>query len=177
MRITYSHEETLLGSAGAVKKLEPFFNGAFFVLYGDVLTDIDLTDLAARHRARRAVLTMAVYETDEPERCGIAETDADGFVRRFREKPLPGETSSLLANAGVFVVEPSVLRFIPPHSFFDFGEHLVPLLLERGEPVLACTSDSYFLDIGSPERYRQAERDVAAGKASVHRSFAGVNTR
>ncbi|MGA2286180.1 MAG: nucleotidyltransferase family protein [Dehalococcoidia bacterium] len=171
--ITYSHEETLLGSAGAVKKLESFFDESFFVLYGDVLTDIDLTALAAFHRSRGAALTMAVHETDEPERCGIAEADDGGAVRRFREKPAPGETSSRWANAGVYAVEPSVLRFIPPDSFFDFGDHLIPLLLERGEPVLAYPSDSYFLDIGSPERYSQAERDLRAGV--VHPSFTSVD--
>lgn len=178
VRITYSHEEALLGSAGAVKRLGRFFDESFFVLYGDVLTNIDLSALAAYHRSRGAVLTMALHQTDEPERCGIAEVDSDGVVRRFQEKPVAGETSSRWANAGVYVVEPSVLRFIPQDSFFDFGDQLIPLLLERGEPVLAYVSDSYFLDIGSNERYRQAERDLASGRVdATHRSFAGVNSR
>jgi len=176
--VTYSEEETLLGSAGAVKRLEPFFDESFFVLYGDVLTDIDLTALAAFHRNRGAALTMALYQTDEPERCGIAETDVHGTVRRFREKPAPGETASRWANAGVYAVEPTVLHFIPPDSFFDFGDQLIPLLLERGEPVRAYLSDSYFLDIGSPERYAQAERDLASGRVGVAQpSSASVSSR
>ena len=90
VRVTYSYEDTLLGSAGAVKKLEPFFDESFFVLYGDVLTDIDLTALAARHGDCGAALTMALHETDEPSRCGIAEVDGRGIVQRFREKPRAG---------------------------------------------------------------------------------------
>jgi NDP-sugar pyrophosphorylase family protein len=161
--ITYSREETLLGSAGAVKKLEPFFDESLFVLYGDVLTDIDLAALAACHRQRGGTLTMALHETDEPSRCGIAETGDNGMVRRFREKPTQREVFSSWANAGIYAVEPSILRFIPENSFFDFGNHLIPLLLERGEPVGAYLSDSYFLDIGSVERYEQAERDLTGG--------------
>ena len=163
VRITYSYEEALLGSAGAVKKLEPFFDQCFFVLYGDVLTDIDLATLAVCHRQRNATLTMALHETDEPSRCGIAETDSNGMVRRFHEKPGPREVFSPWANAGVYAVEPSILRFIPENSLFDFGNHLIPLLLREGEPIGAYLSNSYFLDIGSLERYEQAERDLTVG--------------
>ncbi len=79
-----------------------------------MLTDIHLSALAESHRSGGAALTMALNPTDEPERCGIAEVDGDGIVRRFREKPAPGETASHWANTGVYAVEPSVLRFIPP---------------------------------------------------------------
>ena len=163
VRITYSYEETLLGSAGAAKKLEGFFDESFFVLYGDVLTDIDLSALAACHRSGGASLTMALYEADDPTRCGIAAVDAEGRVRRFQEKPSAAAVFSPWANAGVYAVEPSVLRFAPEDSFFDFGGDLIPLLLEKGEPVGAFLSDSYFLDIGSYKRYEQAERDLARG--------------
>lgn len=163
VRVTYSYEETLLGSAGAVKRLEPFFDETFFVLYGDVLTDIDLTALASCHRSRGASLTMALHEADEPSRCGIAEVDGGGMVRRFREKPDARDVFSHWANAGVYVAEPSIIRLVPQDSFFDFGSHLIPLLLEQGDDIGAYLSNSYFLDIGSVERYEQAERDLAEG--------------
>jgi len=163
VKVTYSHEDVLLGSAGAVKKLAPFFDEGFFVLYGDVLTDIDLSALAACHRKRRASLTMALHEVDEPSRCGIAEVNGDGMVQRFREKPPPREVFSTWANAGVYAAEPSILRFIPEGSSFDFGNQLIPILLERGQPIGAYLSNSYFLDIGAPERYERAERDLAGG--------------
>ncbi|MGD0764945.1 MAG: nucleotidyltransferase family protein [Dehalococcoidia bacterium] len=163
VRIVYSREDVLLGSAGAVKKLEEFFDDTFYVLYGDVLTDIDLSALAAFHWRRGADLTLALYRTDEPERCGIAEVD-DGAVRRFQEKPAPEQVFSRWANAGVYVVEPSVLGLIPEDSFFDFGTDVIPLLLQEKAVVGGYIHPAYFLDIGSPERYQQAQRDLALGK-------------
>jgi NDP-sugar pyrophosphorylase family protein len=176
VRVTYSCEETLLGSAGAVKKLAPFFDESFFVLYGDVLTDISLSALAECHRRHGAALTMALHEADEPSRCGIAEVDAAGMVRRFREKPAPQDVFSTWANAGVYAAEPSILELVPEDSFFDFGGNLIPLLLARGQGVGAYLSSSYFLDIGSVERYQQAERDLAAGAVRTSRPAPLVRT-
>ena len=167
VRVTYSPEDQLLGSAGAVKKLDAFFDESFFLLYGDVLTDIDLSALSAFHRDQGACLTMALYQAEDPARCGIAEIDGGGWVRRFREKPRPQEVFSPWANAGVYVVEPDILRLIPAGSLFDFGADLIPTLLREGMPVCGYVSSSYFLDIGSLERYRQAERDLAAGRVKL----------
>jgi NDP-sugar pyrophosphorylase family protein len=161
VRIIYSYEEKLLGSAGAIKKLGYFFDETFLVLYGDVLTDLDLTALQAFHSARGAAVTMALHQPPDLTRCGVAEIDPQGRVRRFREKPPPGEVCSPWANAGIYVMEPAVQQFIPAGQPFDFAADLFPLLLERGLPVYGCPSDAYVLDIGSAERYRQAERHLA----------------
>jgi NDP-sugar pyrophosphorylase family protein len=163
VRLTYSFEQELLGSAGAVKRLQRFFDQPFFVLYGDVLTDIDLAALATFHARREASLTMALHETTEPTRCGIVEVDAEMAVQRFVEKPAEAEVFSHWANAGIYVVEPSVLDLVPEGSPYDFGSHLIPALIERGSKVSGFMSDGYFLDIGSIERYEQAERDLARG--------------
>ena len=174
VQLTYSYEERLLGSAGAAKKLATFLDETFFVLYGDVLTDLDLSDLAKWHRRWGAALTMALHKTDEPSRCGIAQVDAEGMVRKFVEKPREDEIFSKWANAGVYAVEPSLLELIPEDSFFDFGEDLIPLLLERDLPVGAYLSESYFMDIGSFDRYQQAERDLARGAV---RTFGSRTTK
>jgi mannose-1-phosphate guanylyltransferase/phosphomannomutase len=163
VRISYSYEESLLGSAGAIKKVESTFDAPFFILYGDVLLDLDLTTFAAFHRARGAALTMAVCPTEEPTRCGIALMDEDGRVRRFREKPADHEVFSDWASAGAFVAEPDVLRLVPQHAPFDIGGDLIPRLIDLGWPVYGYAGEGYFLDIGSPERYRQALRDMAEG--------------
>ena len=164
VRMVYSREDVLLGSAGAVKKLDRFFDDTFFVLCGDVLTDIDLSAFAAFHRRQGADLTLALCRTDEPERCGIAEVDDQGTVRRFLERPAPEQVFSHWANAGVYAVEPSVLSLIPEDSFFDFGTHVVPLLLREQAVVGGYVHPAYFLDIDSPERYQQAQRDLALGR-------------
>ena len=167
VRITYSWEDVLLGSAGAVKKMEHFFDDSFFVLYGDVLTDIDLSALADLHRSRRVSLTMALYLAEDPTRCGIVDIDDDGRVQRFLEKPQPQEVFSRWASAGIYVVEPDVLRLVPEGSFFDFGADLIPLLLREGALLCGYVRYSYFLDIGSWERYRQAQHDLTAGFVKI----------
>ena len=162
--ITYSPEAELLGSAGAVKRLASFWTETFLVVYGDVLTNLDLTALVAQHRSSGAQVTVALYEVEEPTRCGIVDLTDDGRIVRFVEKPAPEAVFSNLANAGVYVVEPEVLRHIPTNQPFDFGRDLFPVLLEAGVPLSGQRAVGYVLDIGSPERYQQAEADWQAGR-------------
>jgi NDP-sugar pyrophosphorylase family protein len=164
VEITYSHEKHLLGSAGAARALDTFLTDTFVVLYGDVLTDIDITALADRHRATGATGTIALYEVSDPSRCGIAELDASGRMTRFVEKPAPGTVKGNLANSGILVLEPSVLREIPPGEKYDLGLHLIPKLLDQGKALYGEQLDAYILDIGSPERLNQAEDDYRTGR-------------
>ena len=162
--ITYSREARLLGSAGAARALDAFLADTFLVLYGDVLTDADLSALAARHRTTGAAGTIGVYAVPDPERCGIVALDPAGRVTRFVEKPAPDAGLGNLANSGILVLEPSVLREIPPDQPYDLGLHLFPRLLERGVPLFGERLDGYILDIGSPDRLAQAEADCRAGR-------------
>ena len=159
--LTYSHEERLLGSAGAAKRLQKFLDEPFVVIYGDVLCALDLDELLELHRARGAAATMALYEVPDPNRCGIVQTGQDGRVTRFVEKP--AFDMGNLANAGVYVLDPSVLDLVPDGQPSDFGHDLFPDLLTRNWPVYACPGSGYILDIGSMERYEQAQADWAAG--------------
>jgi len=140
------------------------------VIYGDVLTDLDLPSLIRHHRATGSLATMALHEVPDPSRCGIAELDGDDRVVRFVEKPALSATFSNLANAGIYVVEPDVLKHVPADEPFDFGLDLFPLMLERGLPLYGHRTPGYILDIGSLDRYEQAQSDLAAGRVA---SFAG----
>lgn len=162
--ITYSHEDTLLGSAGAARKLDWFLDETFVVLYGDVLTDLDLSDLTARHRASGGAATLALYAVEDPSRCGMVATDPSGRIQSFVEKPVPGTADHLLANAGVYVAEPRVLTSIPRDRAYDFGHDLFPMLLAHDVPMYAFPTTGYVLDIGAPDRYAQAEIDLHAGR-------------
>lgn len=165
VHITYSRERALLGSAGAVKQVGPaYFSETFLVLYGDVLTDIDLRDLVRLHRERGGLATLALYEVEDPSRAGIVQTAADGRVSRFVEKPVAGESAGNLANAGVYVLEPAVLDWIPAGAPCDFGRDVFPALLSAGIPIYAHRLPGYVQDIGSPERYAQAEEDARLGR-------------
>jgi NDP-sugar pyrophosphorylase family protein len=164
VEITYSHEKQLLGSAGAARALDTFLTDTFVVLYGDVLTNIDLSALVARHRTTGAAGTIALYEVSEPSRCGIAELDASGRMTRFVEKPAPGTVRGNLANSGILVLEPDILHEIPPGEKYDLGLHLIPKLLARGMPLYGERLDGYILDIGAPDRLEQAEDDYRTGR-------------
>lgn len=162
--IRYSFEEELLGTAGAVKKLEDFFDEPFLLIYGDNLVEVDFSKLIDFHQSRSGWATIAVYHHPEPWTQGILEIDADGQVESFVEKPPRGQIKSDFANAGIYVLEPEVLKLIPRDEFFDFGNDVFPLMLERGLPIYACEIEGYVQDIGTPERYAKAQEDVKIGK-------------
>jgi NDP-sugar pyrophosphorylase family protein len=173
LQLRYSHEETLLGSAGAAKRLEGWLGEPFLVIYGDVLTDLDLGSLLRRHRETGAAATLAVAEVDDVTRAGIVEVDGEGRVREFREKPRPEEVSSRLANAGVYVLQQRVLREVPIDRASDFGYNVFPALLGAGEPLVAWPVVGYLMDIGEPERLEQARRDAAEQRILLASPVAG----
>ncbi len=169
VRITYSYEERLLGTAGAARKLAHFLgDGPFLVVYGDVLTDLDLRRLLSFHHAQAArqpalAATVSLYHVPNPTEVGLVGADDCGRITRFVEKPQPAEVFTDLANTGILVVEPHVIERIPPQVYCDFGRDLFPQLLADGVPLYGWVipPGTYLLDIGTPEKYAQAQRDWA----------------
>jgi NDP-sugar pyrophosphorylase family protein len=165
VRIHYSFEETLLGSAGAAKRLEWYLDESFIVFYGDLYTDLDLSSLVAAHRKGNAPITMALYAVDNPTECGIVELDAQSRVRRFVEKPPPEQVFSRLANAGVLVVEPKVLSWLPSDQYLDFGHDVFPQILTSDQSIVGHPIKDTLIDIGTPENYKKAQQ-LAAQRAA-----------
>ena len=174
IRVTYSVENPILGTAGALTRLRGFFDDTFVLIYGDVLTDLDISSLVRFHQAKEALATVALFEVDDPSACGIVEMDDDCRIVRFVEKPAPGITSSNLANAGIYVLEPSMIDHIPLDTFYDFGVHLFPALLDKGARLYGYVTRGYVIDTGTMENYRRAERDVLGGRFVPKRA---VSTR
>lgn len=133
--ITYSPEEKLLGTAGAVKKAAGFFDESFFVWYGDNLSNVDLAELYRFHRENQAQFTMALFYREDPTASGIVGLDDNGRVVRFLEKPRPEQVFSHWVSAGVFVLEPAVLEYIPAGQEADFGHDILPAMMQAGEPI------------------------------------------
>lgn len=165
--IHYSHEKSLLGTAGAAKRLESFLDEPFVVVYGDVLTNINLADLIDFHAAQRAtcrapILTLALYRVPNPTECGLVEIDGSHRVQRFVEKPPADQVFTDLANAGVLVVEPELLSHIPVGEPYDFGHDLFPRLLAAGVPLfgMPIADHEYVIDIGTPAGYARAQSVV-----------------
>ncbi len=135
VRITYSFEPELLGTAGAIKKLESLWDETFLIVYGDNLTDCDLTRLIAFHHAQGGLATLALFWREDVQHSGVVALDEHDRVTRFVEKPPPGQAPSHWVNAGLMVVEPRLLDFIPADRPCDLGREVLPELLARGEPV------------------------------------------
>jgi len=166
VHITYSLEHNILGTAGGVKRIEDQFTEPFAVVYGDVLTDLDLRSLIEFHylQGPEPHITLSLYHTPNPTECGIVELDASphlasGRVTRFVEKPAAGDVFSDLANAGVLIVDPRLLSHVPAGAFYDFSIDLLPELLRRDIPVYgqAIPEHTYLIDIGTPEKYERVQ--------------------
>jgi NDP-sugar pyrophosphorylase family protein len=163
VELTYSVEESILGTAGGVRRLAPFFDEPFVLVYGDVLTDLDLKTLVDFHHSQPAGprLTMSLYCVANPTECGIVGLDGESRIVRFVEKPSGDAVFSKLASAGVVVVDAEVVAEIPEGVVCDFGRDLFPLLLAKGYPLYGwpLPDDAYLIDIGSPEKYAQVQRE------------------
>ncbi len=165
VRLHYSLETTLMGTAGGVKHMEAFLDEPFLVLYGDNLYRANFAPLIAAHRASGAVATLATFTTPNPTACGLVVTDDVGIVTRFQEKPLISEVFTDQANAGVYVCEPGVFDYIPANTACDFGKDVFPAVLSAGRHRLAARPlDGYLRDTGTLESYRQANWDVLDGE-------------
>ena len=163
VEISYSEEPELLGTAGGVKRLEAFFEDTFLVVYGDVLTDLDLGALVARHRSVGTAVhaTLAVDRRPDVAQGGVVVLDADNRIRRFVEKPRPGEIRSSWVNSGVMVLDRALLARIPAGRFSDFGREVLPAWLAAGVPLYGwpVPGGTFLIDVGTPESYARAGRE------------------
>jgi NDP-sugar pyrophosphorylase family protein len=161
--ITWITEEQALDTGGAiVHALDRVGDESFFVLNGDVVTDLDLTALVEFHLDRRAVASIAVTHMDDARSYGLVVSNEDGRLREFREKPeepVPGTI-----NAGTYVLEPAALGSWHRGERVNIEREIFPVLIAREEPVYSFLSDAYWMDTGTPERYLQAHFDALDGR-------------
>jgi mannose-1-phosphate guanylyltransferase len=177
VNLQYSWEEQLLGTAGGVGRQADFLrDGTFVIVSGDVVTDIDLSQMLAFHRSRGALITMAVKEVDDPSRFGIVVTEETGRILSFQEKPAPGKEKSRLANTGIYILEPEVLDYIPAGEVFDFGHDLFPKLLAMAAPIYAMRTDAYWSDVGTLPQYLSTHWDLLEQPGFYKKDRIGRNT-
>ncbi|MXY24494.1 MAG: NDP-sugar synthase [Acidobacteria bacterium] len=161
--VRYLVEPEPRGTGGAVKFAESHLDGTTFVFNGDVLTDIDLNAMLQRHRALDAHATIFLKPVEDPTRYGLVETDPEGRITRFVEKPDPSEVTCRTINAGVYLLEPDTFDLIPANEKHSIERGYFPALIERGETVAAYIEECYWRDIGTPEAYLAAHRDILDG--------------
>jgi mannose-1-phosphate guanylyltransferase len=160
-----THEEEPLGTAGAIKNAESLLREeAFLVFNGDILTDADLTSITGWHRDKSAEATIVLSPVENPSAFGVVPTDEGGRVLGFIEKPPRDEAPTNLINAGIYVFEPSVLERIPSGEIWSAERQLFPGLVDEGAALYATAIDSYWMDVGTPDKYLRANLDALAGR-------------
>jgi NDP-sugar pyrophosphorylase family protein len=164
VRVTYSFEPELLGTAGAIKKLESFWSGPFLVVYGDNLTDCDLTRFVEFHRSTGGLFTLALYWREDVHQSGVVALAADDRITRFVEKPSADQAPSHWVNAGLMVAEPRLLDFIPAGRPSDFGREVLPDLLARGEKAYGYRMTEHLWWTDTLDDYEELKRQFDEGK-------------
>lgn len=167
LRLRYAVEEEPLGTAGAIRYAAAGIDDRFVVCNGDILTDLDLDAMVRFHDERGAEATIALTEVDDPSAFGVVPTQPDGQVIAFVEKPPPGKAPTNWINAGTYVLEPGFVERIPPRLNVSVERETFPRLLEEPGRLYAFRSTEYWLDIGTPEKYLEAHRDLLAGRAGA----------
>ncbi|HWL45703.1 MAG TPA: NDP-sugar synthase [Ilumatobacter sp.] len=165
LRVHYAVEPEPLDTAGAIAfaARSVGIDSTFVVANGDVLTDLRLPDLLAAHRASGRAATIHLTPVPDPSAFGVVEHDPDGTVRRFVEKPAPGETDSNLISAGTYVFEPEVLDLIATGERVSVERDTFPKLVADGR-LGAYATDDYWIDTGRPELYLAANLDLIDGR-------------
>ncbi len=177
VNITYVKAEADFGTAGSVKNAENFIGeDEFLVISGDVLTDIDLSKAIEYHHEKKSKATIVITRVKNPLPYGIVIVRDSGEIIRFLEKPTWGEVFSDTINTGIYVLDPSVLEFIPYKQEFDFSKNLFPLLLERNFPFYGYIAESYWRDIGTLNDYLEAHLDCLVGEVEIEISGERIET-
>lgn len=165
VKVTYSVESEILGTSGALRPLGSFFRGeeVFLVLYGDVLTNLELRTVWYAHATSNADATLVLTRVDDPARAGIVAFDRTGRITRLVEKPQADAVFSEWANAGIYFCGPRVLEYVAHQGPQDFASELFPAMLRDGHHLLASPTNALVIDFGSPERLDMAAEAVRRG--------------
>jgi len=170
-RLSFATEPVPLGTAGACRFAARDIHDTIVVLNGDVFTDLDVTRILKFHRQKRAKATIALFPVSDPSAYGVVVTDREGNVSRFVEKPTAEEAASIGSsdiNAGIYVLEPEVLRLVAHGEAASFEYDVFPNLLKENIPLFGyIMSGNYWRDIGSPQSYLAAHLDILSGIIKV----------
>ncbi len=158
--IRYVVEPAPLGTGGAIRYAGETLRESVVVFNGDILTEVDLKAVIALHRERNAKATIVLTPVENPSAYGLVETDAQGNVRRFLEKPNADEITCDTINAGIYVLEPDTFDRIPKDTPWSIERSFFPSLIERRETFIGYVYRGYWIDIGTPDKYMQVHRDI-----------------
>jgi mannose-1-phosphate guanylyltransferase len=179
LRLTYSHEDRLLGTAGGVRNVAGFLSDSFLVVAGDALTDIDFSAMREFHGSHDGLVTMATKRVADTDQFGVVIADGDGRIQGFQEKPDPAEALSDLANTCIYMFRAEVFDHFPapgtsndagpddPPEFADWAKDVFPALLDADVPFYSHEIEAYWNDIGNLDELRQGNLDALRGAVEV----------
>lgn len=170
VKLNFVTEPSALGTAGAVRYAIDSSKEPILVLNGDILTDLDLSKMIAAHTERRDAITIALARVADPSKYGLVATKEDGSVESFVEKPADGtyQGSTNTINAGIYIIEPSVLAMIPRGANSSFEYDIFPKALDAGSSFSGFVmEENYWQDIGTPQSYLSAHMDMLSGSAGI----------
>jgi NDP-sugar pyrophosphorylase family protein len=164
LKIHYVHETHPLGTGGAVRNALKHINQPVIIFNGDIFTDINISDMLKYHKKKKSFVTIGLTRVKDPTAFGLVETNKNGRIERFLEKPTWDEITCNTINAGTYIFEPQAVKHIPPKVNFSLERGLFPNLLENKFPMYGYTFNGYWLDIGTIEKYLQAHYDLLSDK-------------
>ncbi|MDP3066147.1 MAG: NDP-sugar synthase [Methanobacteriaceae archaeon] len=165
LKLNYTIERWPLGTAGGVRKAKKFIDDTFLVLSGDVIIDADFKDVLNFHRKKGAFATLVLTQVQDPSHFGIASLNKDGKIIKYMEKPEPEKVFSNLANTGTYIFEPEIFDYLEAHrGRVDFSKHIFPSLIEEDAAIYGYQFDGYWNDVGRPETYLKATKDILKGR-------------
>ncbi len=168
MRLTYSHEPVILGTGGGIKQAEAFFDRQpVLIMNADTLLELDLGELIRAHQARQPLATLVLRADPEAEAWGPVEVDARQRVLRINKQGVAGTpAAATYMFAGVHMLDPCVLADVPIGKESSIIDPYVRALA-RGETICGFPMKDYWSDIGTPDRYAQAQRDADAKRIDL----------
>ena len=168
VRLRYVVEKEPLGTGGGVRNAADLASGTLFVLNGDVLSDVDLGAMRRFHDQRGSRTTIYLAPVPDPRAYGLVETDAEGRIERFREKPGADEViTTNLINAGVYLLDAGLLRRMPSDRPVSIEREFFPALIADGVPCFGWAPRTYWRDIGNPAAYLEAQLDLLQGRVDT----------
>lgn len=168
VNISYSVEETPLGTAGGVKLSAGEADETVVVLSGDGIIDFDIQEILKFHREKKSLFTIVLTRVTRPTEYGIVITREDGQIEKFLEKPSWSEVFSDTANTGMYIIEPEIInQHIPGGIKYDFSMDLFPALQKKEIPLYGYISDGYWCDVGNLTSYTDVHHDLLDGMVNL----------
>lgn len=169
IEISYYREESLLGTAGALTNMKDDIDNRFLVVYGDIITNLNVDRFVRFQKESDSLGTILTYTDEEKLReSSLIKTNDNSTVEEFIEKPSEDQVSDfegeILTNAGIYCFEPKIIDYIYGES--DFGNDIFPKIIIQGERIKSfrLPKDAYWREIGNPESYHKLEEDIDKGK-------------